>query len=108
MDLASSSRRAHMVTSLPASARTSENAVPQEPEPSTAMCRVMSVLVRVAGGAHAVGDRVEALSRGLLPAYFLHQGDDLIHDQVGRTVDAFGVVVDADQTHRLADVDVDR
>ncbi len=32
----SSSRRAHNVTSLPASASTTENAVPHEPAPNTA------------------------------------------------------------------------
>ena len=40
-----SSRRAQIVTSLPASASTSENAVPQEPAPKTATLLMLRLLL---------------------------------------------------------------
>ena len=78
------------VTSLPASASTSENAVPHEPAPNTATllmrvsCFRGSFSCGLPVSRHAGLARVEALGRRLLAAEVLDERGDRGHDPVGR------------------------
>ena len=99
-----------MVTSLPASARTRLNAVPQEPAPKTATLLIyvfLFLLVGVADLRDPRRPRVEAYGGCLLAAQLLDQRGDRSHDPVGRLVQHLGghrLVHQVAQVDRVADL----
>src|SRR6266498_2426607 len=102
MASATSRRRAHRTTSVPASASTLANVVPHEPAPNTAT-RMSPI------GFLGLGRHVELRRRRLVPQpgeLLTHAG----HEEVGHLTQQLVVDVTAlepRQVHRLGDVDLD-
>src|SRR3954463_12757275 len=114
ISVASSARRAHMVTGEPPSARTFAKVVPQLPAPSTTIlaprCASFGESLKPAGLFLIVDLRVPALLRRLLPPEVLEQCRDGVHHDACRLREGTGVqraTAEGGQVHRVADPDPD-